>query len=211
MAAAYSTEVAPSANNFFLQRADLDRVVIHLALLALSKACEQCDHRHCRVQALDFGLPLVVLVLELRGVAYDCIPHIHGAPVLVHLPGRLSRKSDRNLLLASLGIARPVLLALLALAVVALLAIANLALLARFLFALLALAMIALLALALQAFALLALMALAPLLLPRLALGRAPGSLFPFSCLRKYSGASRPGQSGVGKVLFFVPTDTDQI
>jgi hypothetical protein len=71
------------------------------------------------------------------------------APVLVHLPGRLSRKSDRDLLLASLGIARPVLLALLALAVVALLAIANLALLARFLFALLALSMIALLALAL--------------------------------------------------------------
>ena len=129
-------------------------------------------------------------------------PHHHGAPVLVHLPGRLSRKSGRNPLLASLGIARPVLLALLALAVVALLAIANLALLARFLLALLALAIIALLALALQAFALLALMALAPLLLPRLAPGRAPGFLLPSSCLRKYSEASRPGQSGMGKHVF---------
>ena len=140
-----------------------------------------------------------------------------GMPVLVHLhvrlivylPGRLSRKSGRNLLLASLAVARSALalpavailgflaiaiivridLALKAIVIVARLAIANIALLA------LAIALLALALQALQALVLLALLALARLVLylhidPATDIGWLCLFfllLLFFSCLRAYS------------------------
>ena len=105
--------------------------------------------------------------------------HLHVL-LIVYLPGRLSRKSGRNLILAALAVARWVLalpavallgfvdmaiivrmdLALKAIVIVALLVIASIALLALAIIALLAFAIQAL-----QALVLLALLALARLVL----------------------------------------------